>query len=102
MTTLVDFIKKELNTVESSGTGLAVTTGQIALAETFALTLIKAEVAKDQANKFAKKLAELIAGEQFLKEFSDEIREPGITETEDAFVERCKATMKKLIDRHLA
>ncbi|WP_421955776.1 hypothetical protein [Polaromonas sp.] len=102
MTTLFDFIKKELNTVEAGGKSLTVKTGQVALTNTFALALIQAEVTQNQAEKFAKKLVELISSDQFLRELSEEIREPGITETEEAFVERGKSTMKKLLDRHLA
>lgn len=102
MTTLLDFIKNERNTVEASGNSISTTAGQLALTKSFSLALIKAEVEEAQASKFANKLVELVSSDKFLKELSDEIREPGITETEDAFVERCKVTMKKLLDRHLA
>lgn len=102
MTTLLDFIKKERDTVESAGTSVSTRAGQLALTKSFSLALIRAEVEEEQASKFAKKLVELVSSDKFLKDLSDEIREPGITETEDAFVERCKTTMKKLIDRHLA
>jgi len=102
MTTLLDFIKNERNTVESTGSSISTTAGQLALTKSFSLALIKAEVEEAQASKFANKLVELVSSDKFLKELSDEIREPGITETEDAFVERCKVTMKKLLDRHLA
>lgn len=102
MTTLLEFIKTERNTLEASGSSVSTKAGQLALAQSFSLALIKSEVEEAQANKFANKLVELVSSDQFLKELSDEIREPGITETEDAFVERCKVTMKKLLDRHLA
>lgn len=102
MTTLFDLIKKERDTVETGGTSISTRGGQLALTKSFSLALIKAEIEEDQAGKFAKKLVELVSSDKFLKDLSDEIREPGITETEDAFVERCKATMKKLLDRHLA
>lgn len=102
MTTLLDFIKKERDTVESGSTSVSTKAGQLALTKSFSLALIKAEVKEEQASKFAQKLVELVSSDKFLKDLSDEIREPGITETEDAFVERCKVTMKKLIDRQLS
>lgn len=60
------------------------------------------DVTQDQALKFAKSLVKIIGSDDFLKELSVEIREPGLTESEDAFVARSKATMMKLLDKHLS
>ncbi len=65
------------------------------------LSLEDTDVSQDQALKFAKNLVKIIGSDSFLKELSAEIREPGLTESEDAFVERSKATMMRLLDRHL-
>lgn len=65
------------------------------------LSLDDTEVSQDQALKFAKNLVKIIGSDAFLKELSSEIREPGLTETEDAFVARSKAAMMKLLDLHL-
>ena len=65
------------------------------------LTLQDTDVAQDQATKFAKNLMKIIGSDDFLKELSAEIREPGLTETEEAFVARSKATMMKLLERRL-
>lgn len=63
--------------------------------------LQNADVSKDQATKFTEGLVKIIGSDDFLRELSREIREPGLTESEEAFVARSKATMRKLLDKHL-
>lgn len=101
MTNLYQFLKDE-----KSGQSLQISVEEgsslVASAEkAVVLSLQDSDVPDDQAAKFAKGLAKIVSSDAFLKELSAEIREPGLTESEDAFVERAKLTMRKLLDRHL-
>lgn len=101
MTSLYHFLKDEessqpFQTGDDAG-GTLVASAEKAVV----LSLQDSNVPDDQAAKFAKGLAKIVSSDAFLKELSAEIREPGLTESEDAFVERAKLTMRKLLDRHL-
>lgn len=100
MTSLFDFIKAEQQVVSLPSHAQSGDNGH-AISTAVALTLQDAAVPSDKALKFAKKLNDLVTSDSFLKELSDGIREPGLTESEDAFVERCKKTMIDLIDKRL-
>ena len=101
MSSLYHFLKEDqqnqaLKLVDEPASQLAASTERSVV-----LSLEDTEVSQDQALKFAKSLVKIIGSDDFLKELSAEIREPGLTESEDAFVARSKATMMKLLGRHL-
>ena len=96
MSTLIDFIREN----ETSNAS-ALSVPQAAMERALVLSLEDTDVPTDKALKFAADLAKLIVSESFLKELSAEIREPGLTESEDAFVVRSKEVMIKLLERRL-
>lgn len=102
MTTFYDFIQAEKQVV-TLATGPSKNHAEVgpSMASAVALTLQDSQVPLDKALKFAKDLTELVTSDSFLKELSEEIREPGLTESEDEFAARCKKAMKGLLDRHL-
>lgn len=102
MSNLYQFLKddgksQELKLGEGSAKQLVASTERAVV-----LSLEDTDVTQDQALKFAKSLVKIIGSDDFLKELSAEIREPGLTESEDAFVARSKAAVMKLLDRHLS
>ena len=102
MSTLYDFIHTETKTLELPKASALSPETQTSLTALVANNLVVAKVQEDKAHKFAARLVELVASDTFLRELSDDIREPGLTETEDAFVARSRAVMMKLLDKHLS
>lgn len=96
MSTLIDFIHDD-----EKRKSLALPTPVSTMERSLVVSLEDADVPEANALKFAKDLVKIIASDAFLKELSNEIREPGLTESEDAFVARSKAAMIKLMERHL-
>jgi len=96
MSTFIDFIRED-----EKRNALALSKPKATMERALIVSLEDADVPNDKALKFATDLVKLIGSEGFLKELSDEIREPGLTESEEAFVARSKATMIKLLERRL-
>lgn len=101
MSSLYDFIQAERQTLTLPADAAPGTLEQATMVTDTALVLEESKMPADKALKFAKELTDLVASDSFLKELSQEIREPGLTESEEAFVMRCKDAMKKLLDRRL-
>ena len=63
--------------------------------------LQRADVPAAKADKFAADVVALAASDGFVKELSDRIREPGLTETKEQFIARCMAEATELLKMKL-